>query len=252
VRLLHRLGDDVAFRHAEVKALVPGIGRQGHHAQALARRFFPGLLLVLAPGAEAFDLGQGRALARAELDAAVGDQVQRGNALGDARGVVVLRRHMDDAVAEADTLRALRDRRQKDLRGGRGAVFLQEMVLGLPDVIEAELIRELGLLQRLLPHAQLVALVPLLPLERPGNVELELHAELHVWLPSRRPAAGWADYTAASFWGRAACRRRGRGCASLPVSSAAKGGMGDRFDAPGKSATYCASAVPRPRWRSQE
>ena len=46
-------------------------------------------------------------LAGAEIDAAVGDQIERGDALRHARGMVEVRRKLHDAVAEADALRAL-------------------------------------------------------------------------------------------------------------------------------------------------
>ena len=48
-----------------------------------------------------------RRLAGAELDAAVGHEVERGDALGDAGRVVVAGQRGDDAVAEADVLGAL-------------------------------------------------------------------------------------------------------------------------------------------------
>ena len=41
--------------------------------------------------AEAFEFGAGGGFAGAELHAAVGDEVERGDPLGDARGCVVVR-----------------------------------------------------------------------------------------------------------------------------------------------------------------
>jgi hypothetical protein len=67
----------------------------------------------------------GSVIAGAELDAAVGEQVEHGDALGDAGRVVVLRRQVDDAVAEADALRALAAGREEDL-GSRGVAVLLE------------------------------------------------------------------------------------------------------------------------------
>ncbi len=100
--------------------------------------------------AVAAELEQGRALAGAQLDPAVGDQVERGDALGDARRVVVARRHQHDAVAEPDLLGALRAGGEEDL-GRRGVrIFLEEVVLDLPDVVEAQPVGQLDLVEGVL------------------------------------------------------------------------------------------------------
>ena len=57
--------------------------------------------LGLAVDAEAAELGLRARLAGAELDAAAGDQVERRDALGDARGMVEAGRDLHDAVARA-------------------------------------------------------------------------------------------------------------------------------------------------------
>ena len=56
---------------------------------------------------EAAQLGLGGRLTGAEVDPAVGHEVERGDALGHAGGVVEVERQLDDAVAEADAGRAL-------------------------------------------------------------------------------------------------------------------------------------------------
>ena len=76
-------------------------------------------------------------------------------------------RQLDDAVAEPDPVRALTGGGQKDL-GRRGVrVLLEEVMLDLPDVVEAQAVGQLYLLQRLLEEAVFVVAVP-------GTRELEL------------------------------------------------------------------------------
>jgi len=87
---------------------------------------------------------------RCPVHAPVGDEVQRGQTLGDAGGMVVAGRHQDDAVPEADPPGALRRGGQEDL-GRRGVgVFLQEVMLHLPGVVDSQPIGQLDLGQRVL------------------------------------------------------------------------------------------------------
>src|SRR5207249_1290474 len=150
VRLLLWFGDDVPGRHAHEGALDAGVGSLRHHLHALAGGLFPHALLLFAAHAEAAHLHLGGGLTCAELDAAVGDEVERGDALGDAGGVVVARGHDDDAVAEANVLRPLTRRCKEDLRRGRMRVLLEEVVLDLEHVVEPELVRQLYLLESVL------------------------------------------------------------------------------------------------------
>src|SRR5207247_8814488 len=85
-----------------------------------------------------------------ELYAGVGDEVECGDALGDARRVVVARRHDDDAVPEADVLRPLAGGGEEDFRSRGMRVLLEEVVLDLEDVVEAELVGRLDLVQSIL------------------------------------------------------------------------------------------------------
>jgi hypothetical protein len=62
--------------------------------------------------------------------------------------MVERRRCLDDAVAEADVLGALRRGGEEDLRRGRVAVFLEEVMLDFPDIVDAEGVGELDLLER--------------------------------------------------------------------------------------------------------
>ncbi len=69
VRLLQRLGNDIALGHAEVFPLITGVRDARHHPQAFARGLFPGLLLLLVDRQEAAYFGSRGAFTRAELDA---------------------------------------------------------------------------------------------------------------------------------------------------------------------------------------
>jgi len=77
-------------------------------------------------------------------------------------------------VAETHLLGALRHRGQEDLRRARVAVLLEEVVLDLPAVLDAELVGELALLQRVLQQRVLGVLVP-----RTRQLVLLEQAELH-------------------------------------------------------------------------
>ena len=145
------------------------------------RRFSTGSKPTLKPPSSI----KRRALAGAEFDAAVGDEVERGDALGDPRRVIVFRRHQADAVAEPDSFGALRAGREEDFRRRGMRIFLEEMVLDLPGVVDAELVGEFDLIERLLEQPVLVALVP-----RPRQLVLVENAELHgrslTRIPQRR------------------------------------------------------------------
>src|SRR2546428_6531124 len=68
VRLLQRLGNDVALGHAKIFPRIPRVRNARHHAQAFARCFFPRLLLLLVDRQEAADFGGRGAFTRTELD----------------------------------------------------------------------------------------------------------------------------------------------------------------------------------------
>ena len=97
-------------------------------------------------------------LAGAHLDAAVGHQVERGDAFGDA-----LRRvggELHDAVAEPDVLGALAGGAEEHLGGRRVRIFLEEVVLDLPGVVVAEPVGQLDLVERVLIELALVVRAP--------------------------------------------------------------------------------------------
>jgi len=81
----------------------------------------------------------------------------------------------DDAVPEADALRALRAGREEDLRRRGVRVLLQEVVLHLPGMVEAQPVGQLDLRERILEQALLVALAP-----GPRQLVLVEDSELHL------------------------------------------------------------------------
>src|SRR5262249_58179250 len=97
-------------------------GRLVQLARHQLERLLPHLARDLGVDLEARLLVLARA-PRPELDPAVRQDVERSDALRDADGMVELVWEQDDAVADADALRALRDRGGEDLRG-RGSVEL--------------------------------------------------------------------------------------------------------------------------------
>ena len=174
MRLLHRLGQHVAAGHLERAALEARIGLHHHHVGDL----FGGLqrhgALFLGRHIKAAELEPGRALADAEFGAAVGDEVEHGDRFGRARGMIVVGDHLSDAVTEPDALGARGGGGEEYLRGRAVRVFLEEMVLDRPGVIDAELIGELDLRQRVVHQPPLVVGPP-----RLGQLQLVEHAELH-------------------------------------------------------------------------
>ena len=96
-------------------------------------------------------LGDAAALADAQLDPAVAEEVERADPLGDPRRVVG--RQLHDAVAEADVLRPLAGGGEEHLGRRRVAVLLEEVVLHLPRVVVAEPVGELDLVEPVLEQA---------------------------------------------------------------------------------------------------
>ena len=174
MRLLHRLGDDVAAGHLERAALEARIGRHHHHVGDLLGRLERHGPLLLGRDVEAAELEPRRALADAELRAPVGDEVEHGDGLGRARGVVVVGDHLADAVAEPDALGAGGGGGQEHVGGRAVRVFLQEMVLDRPGVVEPQPVGQLDLGQRVLHQLVLVVGTPGL-----GQLQLVEDAEFH-------------------------------------------------------------------------
>jgi hypothetical protein len=96
--------------------------------------------------------------------------------------MVHLGRDLDDPVPEPDSLGALARGGQEDLGRGGVAVFLEEVVLDLPDVVEAKPVGELHLLEGILQQAVLGALV------LPGTRVLMLVEDAEAHGAAGRPA----------------------------------------------------------------
>src|SRR5687768_15303173 len=69
-------------------------------------------------------------------------------------------RELHDPVSEPDSLRALAGGGEEDLRGRGVRILLQEVMLDLPDAVEAGTLRHHYLLQRVLQQAPLGVLAP--------------------------------------------------------------------------------------------
>jgi hypothetical protein len=69
-------------------------------------------------------------------------------------------RELHDPVSEPDALRALAGGGEEDLRGRGVRILLQEVMLDLPDAVEAGTLRHHYLLQRVLQQAPLGVLAP--------------------------------------------------------------------------------------------
>src|SRR5262249_26019259 len=97
---------------------------------------------------------------RAPLDTAFRDEIERRDALGDARGMVVVRWHQSDAMSKTDVLRALRASCQEHFRRGGVRVFLEKVMFDFPSVVDAETIGEFHLVERVLEELKLRTLLP--------------------------------------------------------------------------------------------
>ena len=140
VRLLQRFRHHVAAGHFEEFALETGIGVHHQHVGALldGLKPHPPLLGGVETDVEASEFHQRRAFAGAEFDAAVRDEIERGDTFGDAGGVVVSGRHQADAMAKPDPFRALRAGGQENLRRRGMRIFFKEVMLDFPSVIDTK------------------------------------------------------------------------------------------------------------------
>ena len=131
---------------------------------------------------EAAEFQPRRALADAEFRPAVGDEIEHGHRFGRARGMIVVGDHLADAVAEPDALGAGGRRGQEHLGGRAVRVFLEEVMLHRPGVVDAEPVGEFHLVERVLHQLALVVGPPGL-----GQLQLVEDPEFHA-CRSRYPA----------------------------------------------------------------
>ena len=178
VWLLQRLGDHIAGGHLDVLALESAERRLDHAPDRDLERLLPLRALVGRVDVEAAELGDRRTFTGTELDPAVGQVVQCGDALGDPRGVVDRRREVHDTEAEPNVLGALACCGQEQLGGGRVTVLLEEVMLGEPDGRKSGFVGELHLVEAVLEQLVFVILRP-----RSGQRELVEQGYLHLLLP---------------------------------------------------------------------
>ena len=185
VGLLDGLGQHGALGHREVLALPAG-DFVGPHVGDGADHLVPHVLGVVGLNLEAAEFGPGGGAAGAEFEASVGDDVERGGALGDAGGVVDLGQAEGDALADVDVLGLRGGGGEENFGGGGVAVLLEEVVLDLPDLVEAELVGEADVFERLVVGAPLGDVAP-------GALDgvLVEDAEFH-GRPRRRRPSGWS------------------------------------------------------------
>src|SRR3954454_24619083 len=135
MRLLNGFRHHVAQGNVEILAVMLG-AHFGEHREDRLHGFLEHLALGFHVATERRQFGNRRALAHAEFAAAVREQIKHRDFLGDARGMV--RRELEDAVAEPDLLGALAGGREERFRRRRVRVFFQEMMLHHPGVVIAE------------------------------------------------------------------------------------------------------------------
>ena len=88
--------------------------------------------------------------------------------------MVVAGRHQHDAVTQSDLFGALRAGGEEYLRRGGVRVFLKEVMLHLPNVIDAQPIGQFDLIERVLEQPQFKTVRP-----RTGELMFVEDAEFH-------------------------------------------------------------------------
>ena len=178
---LVRLGEDAAFGDAPVVAFVfvlVGSPDFGQHTDG----FVPQAAGVAGVDAEA-GLFVGVGAAGADLNAAVGELVEEGDAFGDADGVMV--GEDADAVADADLFGDAAEGAEDGILGGGAGEAGEEVVFHEPEVVETNLVGQFALFQGFLVEG---VPVDLRSLER--ALAFVEQSELHGGSPL---AAGWGS-----------------------------------------------------------
>src|ERR1051325_1109128 len=120
MRLLPRLRQYISRRKVEMRSVVFHAAVLEHRNDA-ADRVFEDRALAFHRDAEGLELGDARALAHAELDATVAQEIEYGDAFGDFRRMT--RRQLNDAVTQANVLRSLARGAQENFRRRRMRIF---------------------------------------------------------------------------------------------------------------------------------
>ena len=172
MRILDRSRQDMTGRQIEVLAFEAGKMFVLEHLHHRFERFVRDAEALFLPYAEGFGHVRRGAAAKAEVHAAVAEQVGSRNPFGQHIGIVRGQQH--DRKAEPDTRGALADGRVKQIRTRAVPDLLEEMHLGQPIVVEACGLTRDGLIDRVLVGVQL-------GLRFPGarNLQLGHETEFH-------------------------------------------------------------------------
>ena len=130
--LLQRFGQHVAAGKREAFALEARIGRQHHHVADLLGGFERHRAFGLRGDAERMKLEPRRALADAEVEAPVRQEIERRQAFRRTGRVVVVRDDLPNAVAEPDVLRLRGGGAEEYLGCGGVRIFVQKVGVRLP------------------------------------------------------------------------------------------------------------------------
>jgi hypothetical protein len=174
MRLLDGLRHELPLRDLVVPPLVPREGVIDEETADHPERLVPHIAGLVDRNPERLGVIPGRAAARAEVDATVRQDVQGGRPLGDPDRVVA--GEDDHAVAQPDARRPRREGRQEDLGGGAVGDLLVEVMFGRPVVVEADLLGEEGLGERVPVDAMIDVLAGRPRLRR---LHLRDQSELH-------------------------------------------------------------------------
>ena len=167
------LGSTARVGHGEELALEAEALLRPHLGDGVDE-LVPALLGLVGVGPEAAELGPGGRAAGAELEPAAGEDVEHGGPLGDADRVVELGDADHDAVPDADVLGLHGAGGEEQLGRGAVRVLLEEVVLDRPHLVEAQLVGQAHLLERVHVDRALALAVP-----GTGHGQLVEDAELH-------------------------------------------------------------------------
>jgi hypothetical protein len=135
-------------------------------------------LLGFHVAAERRQFGDRGAFAHAEFAAAVAQEIEHRDALGDAGGMIG--GELENAVAEPDVFGALGGCGKKRFRRRRMRIFFQKMMFHHPGMIVAAAVGGLQLRQRILVKFQFAAGLP-----RARQLQLIKDAEFHAVSPAQ-------------------------------------------------------------------
>ena len=144
------------------------------HLGQAAHELVPALLGRVGVGAETAELRPGGGTAGADMQAPARQDVEGRRPLGDLDRVIELGNADHDAVADLDVLGQHGAGGEEQLRRRAVRIFLEEMVLDGPHMLEAQLVGQLHLLEAVVVDGPLFFRCP-----RTRNGNLVEQAELH-------------------------------------------------------------------------